>query len=53
LTAIPVQRRRSHLPISKETPYRSTLRDPQRESRATIGSVLAILEELDTVFIIH
>jgi len=46
LTAIPVRRRRSQLPISKETLY--TTRS-SRESRATIGGVLAIPEELDTI----
>ena len=33
LTAIPVRRRRTQLPRSKETLYRSTLRDLQREIR--------------------
>ncbi|KAG4107021.1 hypothetical protein H8356DRAFT_921842, partial [Neocallimastix lanati (nom. inval.)] len=49
LTAIPVRRRRSQLPISKETPYRSTLHDPRGKAEPTIGDVLAIPEELDTV----
>ncbi|KAG4104585.1 hypothetical protein H8356DRAFT_926707, partial [Neocallimastix lanati (nom. inval.)] len=49
LTAIPVRRRRSQLSISKETPYRSTLRDPRGKAEPTIGGVLAIPEELDTV----
>ncbi|KAG4106697.1 hypothetical protein H8356DRAFT_922679, partial [Neocallimastix lanati (nom. inval.)] len=44
LTAIPVRRRRSQLPISKETPYRSTLRDPRGKAEPTIGGVLAIPE---------
>ncbi|KAG4089617.1 hypothetical protein H8356DRAFT_1431773 [Neocallimastix lanati (nom. inval.)] len=37
-----VRHRCSHLPISKETPYRSTLRDPRGKAEPTI-------EELDTV----
>ncbi|KAL6628880.1 hypothetical protein U3516DRAFT_739258 [Neocallimastix sp. 'constans'] len=37
-----VRRRRSQLSISKETPYRSTLRDPRGKAEPTI-------EELDTV----
>ncbi|KAG4100779.1 hypothetical protein H8356DRAFT_933999, partial [Neocallimastix lanati (nom. inval.)] len=49
LTAIPVRRRRSQLPISKETLYRSTLRDARGKAEPTIGGVLAIPEELDTV----
>ena len=49
LIVIPVRRRRSQLPISKETPYRSTLRDPQGKAEPTIGGVLAIPEELETV----
>ncbi|KAG4099825.1 hypothetical protein H8356DRAFT_936266, partial [Neocallimastix lanati (nom. inval.)] len=49
LIAIPVRRRRSQLPIRKETPYRSTLRDPQGKAEPTIGGVLAIPEELETV----
>ncbi|KAG4086792.1 hypothetical protein H8356DRAFT_1316574 [Neocallimastix lanati (nom. inval.)] len=44
-----LRRRRSQLPISKETPYRSTLRDPRGKAEPTIGGVLAIPEELDTV----
>ncbi|KAG4088787.1 hypothetical protein H8356DRAFT_1085130 [Neocallimastix lanati (nom. inval.)] len=40
---------RSQLPISKETPYRSTLRDPRGKAEPTIDGVLAIPEELDTV----
>ncbi|KAG4086070.1 hypothetical protein H8356DRAFT_963244, partial [Neocallimastix lanati (nom. inval.)] len=51
LTAIPVRRRPSQLPISKETPYRSTLRDPQRKAEPAIGDVLAIQEELETVIL--
>ncbi|KAG4095275.1 hypothetical protein H8356DRAFT_945425, partial [Neocallimastix lanati (nom. inval.)] len=42
LTAIPVRRRRSQLPIRKETPYRSTLRDPRGKAEPTIGGVLPI-----------
>ncbi|KAL6625299.1 hypothetical protein U3516DRAFT_742451 [Neocallimastix sp. 'constans'] len=33
-----VRRRRSQLPISKETPYRSTLRDPRGKAEPTIGA---------------
>ncbi|KAG4091415.1 hypothetical protein H8356DRAFT_1051768, partial [Neocallimastix lanati (nom. inval.)] len=51
LTTIPVRRRRSQLPISKETPYRSTLRDSQGKAESTIGGVLAIPEELETVIL--
>ena len=46
LTAIQI---RSQLPISKETPYRSTVRDPQGKAEPTIGGLLAIPEELETV----
>ena len=49
LTAI--RRRRSQLPISIESPYRSTLRDPQGKAELTIGAVLAIPEELETVIL--
>ncbi|KAG4095288.1 hypothetical protein H8356DRAFT_1323373 [Neocallimastix lanati (nom. inval.)] len=35
LTVIPVRRRRSQLPISKETPYRNTLCDPQGKAEST------------------
>ncbi|KAL6617664.1 hypothetical protein U3516DRAFT_748316 [Neocallimastix sp. 'constans'] len=51
LTVIPVRHRSSHLPISKETPYRSTLRDSQEKVEPTIGGVLAIPEELETVIL--
>ncbi|KAG4102651.1 hypothetical protein H8356DRAFT_1378628 [Neocallimastix lanati (nom. inval.)] len=50
MTSKKVRRRRSQLPISKETPYRSTLRDPRGKAEPTIGGVLAIPEELDTVY---
>ncbi|KAG4091139.1 hypothetical protein H8356DRAFT_1052115, partial [Neocallimastix lanati (nom. inval.)] len=50
-TAIPVRRRRSQLPRSKEIPYRSTLRDPQGKAESAIGGVLAISEELETVIL--
>ncbi|KAL6632886.1 hypothetical protein U3516DRAFT_734973 [Neocallimastix sp. 'constans'] len=33
-----LRRRRSQLPISKETPYRSTLRDPRGKAEPTIGA---------------
>ena len=46
LIVIPVRRRRSQLPISKETPYISTLSDPQRKAEPTIGGLLVIPEEL-------
>ncbi|KAG4095749.1 hypothetical protein H8356DRAFT_944276, partial [Neocallimastix lanati (nom. inval.)] len=49
-TAIPVRRRRSKLPISKETieaPYAIL----KRKAEPTIGGVLAILEELDTIIL--
>ncbi|KAG4108691.1 hypothetical protein H8356DRAFT_918484, partial [Neocallimastix lanati (nom. inval.)] len=39
------------LPLSKETPYRSTLRDPQGKADPAIGGVLAIPKELDTVIL--
>jgi len=51
LTAIPVRRQRSQLPKSKETPYRSTLHDPQEKAKPTIGGILAIPEELETVIL--
>ncbi|KAG4094232.1 hypothetical protein H8356DRAFT_1695124 [Neocallimastix lanati (nom. inval.)] len=51
LTAIPVRSRCSQLPISKETPYRSTLRDPQGKVEPTIGGFLAIPEELEAVIL--
>ena len=51
LTVIQVRHRSSHLPISKETPYRSTLRDSQEKVEPTIGGVLAIPEELETVIL--
>ncbi|KAG4084414.1 hypothetical protein H8356DRAFT_966384 [Neocallimastix lanati (nom. inval.)] len=51
LTVIPVRRRRSQLPISKETPYKSTLQDPQGKAEPTIGGVHAIPEELETVIL--
>ncbi|KAG4095847.1 hypothetical protein H8356DRAFT_1426837 [Neocallimastix lanati (nom. inval.)] len=35
----------------KETPYRSTLRDPQGKAEPAIGNVLAIPEELETVIL--
>ncbi|KAL6590941.1 hypothetical protein U3516DRAFT_769774 [Neocallimastix sp. 'constans'] len=41
----------SQLPISKETPYRSTLHDLQGKAEPTIGGVLAIPEELETLFL--
>ncbi|KAG4090497.1 hypothetical protein H8356DRAFT_1053110, partial [Neocallimastix lanati (nom. inval.)] len=53
LTAIPVRRRRSQLPISKETPYRSILHDPRGKAEPTIGGVLAIPEVLVTVIFIE
>ncbi|KAG4093421.1 hypothetical protein H8356DRAFT_1354304 [Neocallimastix lanati (nom. inval.)] len=34
-----------------ESPYRSTLRDPQGKAEPTIGAVLAIPEELETVIL--
>ncbi|KAL6628695.1 hypothetical protein U3516DRAFT_739447 [Neocallimastix sp. 'constans'] len=37
--------------VCKETPYRSTLRDPQGKAEPAIGSVLAIPEELETVIL--
>ncbi|KAG4107199.1 hypothetical protein H8356DRAFT_309760 [Neocallimastix lanati (nom. inval.)] len=46
LIVISIRRRRSQLPISKEIPYRSTLRDPQGKAEPTTGGVLAISEEL-------
>ncbi|KAL6591197.1 hypothetical protein U3516DRAFT_769480 [Neocallimastix sp. 'constans'] len=33
------------------TPYRSTLRNPQRKAEPTIGGVLTIPEELETVIL--
>ncbi|KAL6607316.1 hypothetical protein U3516DRAFT_756681 [Neocallimastix sp. 'constans'] len=33
----------------KETPYRSTLRDPRGKAEPTIGGVLTIPEEQDTI----
>ncbi|KAG4104571.1 hypothetical protein H8356DRAFT_927043 [Neocallimastix lanati (nom. inval.)] len=41
LTVIPVRHRCSQLPIIKETPYRSILRDPQGKVEPTIGGILA------------
>ncbi|KAG4092485.1 hypothetical protein H8356DRAFT_1429526 [Neocallimastix lanati (nom. inval.)] len=37
LIASKVRRRLSQLPISKETPYRSTIRDPRGKAVPTIG----------------
>ncbi|KAG4098265.1 hypothetical protein H8356DRAFT_939138, partial [Neocallimastix lanati (nom. inval.)] len=51
LTAIPVRCQRSQLPISKETPSRSTLPDPKGKAEPTIGGVLAIPVELETVIL--
>ncbi|KAG4085561.1 hypothetical protein H8356DRAFT_1739913, partial [Neocallimastix lanati (nom. inval.)] len=51
LTAKPVCLRSSQFPISKETSYRSTLCDPQGKAEPTIGGLLAIPEELETVIL--
>ncbi|KAG4102633.1 hypothetical protein H8356DRAFT_1420911 [Neocallimastix lanati (nom. inval.)] len=40
-----------HTGTAKETPCRSTLRDPQGKAEPTIGGVLAIPEELETVIL--
>ncbi|KAG4086725.1 hypothetical protein H8356DRAFT_1059547, partial [Neocallimastix lanati (nom. inval.)] len=50
LNAISV-RRSSQLSISKETPYRNTLRDPLVKAESTKGGLLAIPEELETVIL--
>ncbi|KAG4085487.1 hypothetical protein H8356DRAFT_964431, partial [Neocallimastix lanati (nom. inval.)] len=39
------------LPISNETSYRSTLCNPQGKTEPTIGGVLAIPVELETVIL--
>ncbi|KAG4094939.1 hypothetical protein H8356DRAFT_1427411 [Neocallimastix lanati (nom. inval.)] len=40
-----------HTSAVKETPYRSTLCHPQGKAEPTIGGILAIPEELETVIL--